>query len=67
MHLVNFVVQRWFLNQHCRVKINLSAMITLHILEREKIKTKTLIEGEKGAENVGGRETKFFIFSFARC
>jgi len=62
MRLVNSVVQRWFLNQHCRGKLNLSALITLHILEREKIKTKTLIQGQEGAENDGGTETKRFEF-----
>jgi hypothetical protein len=34
-------------------------------LEIEKVKTKTLINGEGGAENDGGTETKVLIFSFA--
>jgi hypothetical protein len=37
-------------------------LITLHILERKKIKTKTLIKGQEGAENDGGTETKMFEF-----
>lgn len=30
-------------------------------MEREKIKTKTFMQGEKGAENVGGTETNFWV------